>query len=272
MRQFNSQGGQQQKFQQKFQKESHEKSCWKFQLTDLSVHLSRLSRFSIMLLGMAQTWIKRLRSRLKISRIRRHPNGWRGGLTYLAVLLSVCLWLGQDGKQPVIAQMAQAETSYRMSISPGEWASASFPVENFQAYTSPFGYRGNPYGGGSEFHSGLDIAAPEGSYVRNWWEGTVTQVIDDDRCGTGLVIQSGNWEHIYCHMQGYAETIDGVRSLVDRGGGIVIEQGQALPTSARIGRVGMTGRTTGPHLHWGMIYNDEWVDPATVIRAMADAQ
>ena len=147
-------------------------------------------------------------------------------------------------------------------------SSASFPVEDFQAYTSPFGYRNIGYG--SEFHSGLDLAAPEGSYIRNWWAGTVVEAIDDGRCGTGLVIKSGNWEHIYCHMQGYVETIDGVRTLVDRNGGILIREGEELPTAARIGRVGMTGRTTGPHLHWGMVYNDEWVDPATVIRAMAN--
>jgi len=170
-----------------------------------------------------------------------------------------------------IALTAHATTddsAYRAAITPGEWASASFPVEDFQAYTSPFGYRN--LGGGSEFHSGLDLAAPEGSYIRNWWAGTVVETIDDGRCGTGLVIKSGNWEHIYCHMQGYVETIDGVRTLVDRGGGIVIKQGEELPTAARIGRVGMTGRTTGPHLHWGMVYNDEWVDPATVIRAMVN--
>jgi murein DD-endopeptidase MepM/ murein hydrolase activator NlpD len=42
------------------------------------------------------------------------------------------------------------------------WLEASFPVENFQAYTSPFGYRLS--GSGWEFHRGLDIAAPQGSY------------------------------------------------------------------------------------------------------------
>ncbi|NEO61799.1 MAG: M23 family metallopeptidase, partial [Moorea sp. SIO4G2] len=36
----------------------------------------------------------------------------------------------------------------------------------------------------------------------------------------------------------------------------------------RIGRVGMTGRTTGPHLHWGLKYGKQYVDPAQVLRAM----
>lgn len=148
------------------------------------------------------------------------------------------------------------------------WSGASFPVEDFQAYTSPFGYRQSPTGGGSEFHSGLDLAAPQGSYVRSWWGGTVVEAIEDGRCGVGLVIQSGDWEHIYCHMSGQVQTINGQRVLIDRRGGIQVIEGQVVSAGARIGRVGMTGRTTGPHLHWGMRYGDRWVDPALVLRAM----
>lgn len=149
------------------------------------------------------------------------------------------------------------------------WRGASFPVENFQAYTSPFGYRQSPTGGrGYEFHSGLDIAAPEGSYVRSWWGGRVVEVINDGRCGVGLVIESGDWEHIYCHLGGRVQNLNGRPTLLDRRGGIQIAEGQDIAAAARIGRVGMSGRTTGPHLHWGMRYGDRWVDPALVLRAM----
>ncbi|MBE9135634.1 M23 family metallopeptidase [Nodosilinea sp. LEGE 07088] len=153
------------------------------------------------------------------------------------------------------------------------WRQASFPVENFQAYTSAFGYRTSPTGGGgSQFHYGLDLAAPQGSFVRNWWNGKVIEVSDHTTCGTSAVIRSGQWEHRYCHMSGRVEVSNGKRYLVDPDGGIRYEQGQDLPTGVRLGRVGMTGRTTGPHLHWMLKYDGNWVDPGLVLRAMYDAQ
>lgn len=154
-------------------------------------------------------------------------------------------------------------------IPDGAWQGGSFPLENFVAYTSPFGYRQHPFGGW-RFHYGLDLAAPMGSYIRAWWEGQIVEVSDDTACGTSVVIQSGDWLHIYCHMQGYVVVEPGGdRWLVDTDGGIQLRQGDGVAVGQRIGRVGMTGRTTGPHLHWGLKYQGYWVDPALVLRAMA---
>lgn len=170
---------------------------------------------------------------------------------------------GSAAEPQRIAQISPAE------VATNTWNGASFPVENFQAYTSPFGYRSSPYGGYSqEFHYGLDMAAPDGSYIRNWWGGKVVEVSDDSNCGTSVVVESGPWLHIYCHMQGHVEKEDGKRYMIDRDGGIKIWENQQLPAGSRIGRVGMTGRTTGPHLHWGLKYSENWVDPALVLRAM----
>ena len=152
------------------------------------------------------------------------------------------------------------------------WSSASFPVERFQSYTSPFGYRRSPNRGRWEFHNGLDIAAPKGSYIRNWWGGKVVKVGDRGACGTHIIVQSGNWKHSYCHMQGRVEKIGGRLHMVDRAGGIKIALGQQIPSGIRIGRIGMTGRTTGPHLHWVLRYNKNYVDPGAVLRRMYSNQ
>ncbi|MDJ0771903.1 MAG: M23 family metallopeptidase [Mastigocoleus sp. MO_167.B18] len=164
------------------------------------------------------------------------------------------------------AQAQKVSNSLQASTS---WRFASFPVENFQGYTSPFGYRRSPNGGsGVEFHNGLDMAAPMGSYIRNWWGGKVIKVSDRGRCGTHVTIKSGSWKHTYCHMQGRVVTRGGRRYMIDREGGIQISPGQRVPVGARIGRVGMTGRTTGPHLHWSLKYRNQYVDPGMILRKM----
>ena len=64
------------------------------------------------------------------------------------------------------------------------------------------------------------------------------------------------------------EERNGERFLVDRVGGLEFQEGQSVEAGTRIGRVGMSGRTTGPHLHWGLMYQGQWVDPGVVLREM----
>lgn len=187
-----------------------------------------------------------------------------------------------QASRSVIARNTDSDTSAAgqvSQVSPTQlaanvWSGSSFPVENFEDYTSPFGYRVSATGASSsEFHYGLDMAAPQGSYIRSWWTGKAVEVTDNTNCGTSIVVESGHWLHIYCHMMGQVETgSDGKPYLIDRSGGIQIGEGQEVPAGARIGRVGMTGRTTGPHLHWGLKYDGNWVNPALVLRAMYAGQ
>ncbi len=180
----------------------------------------------------------------------------------LLLLGFIALGIATLGIKQELVKAQEVKITNQQIAYVNKWQNASFPVENFQGYTSPFG----PRGGG--FHYGLDLAAPLGSYIRSWWTGKVVEVWEDGRCGTGIVIQSGYWEHVYCHVQGKVETRNGRRYLVDRGGGIMLLQGQVLPAGSRIARVGMTGRTSGPHLHWGLKYGGRWVDPGLILREM----
>jgi len=152
------------------------------------------------------------------------------------------------------------------------WEKGSFPVENFQSYTSPYGYRTHPVSGQRQFHNGLDLAAPRGSYIRSWWGGKVTEMSDNTACGTSITIQSGAWQHVYCHMEGYVEESANEAFLLDQDGGIQIAKGQTIPAGARIGRIGLSGRTTGPHLHWVLKHNGNYVDPGLVLKEMFKRQ
>ncbi|MFN7679002.1 MAG: M23 family metallopeptidase [Cyanobacteriota bacterium] len=166
-------------------------------------------------------------------------------------MVAAALWGLAQAASPATATMAN------------HWGRGSFPVASFAGYSSPFGLRVHPLFGGARPHEGLDISAPLGSLVRNWWGGTLLDVLRDSGCGNGLLIRSGAYEHIYCHLAGRVEG-DTYRS-----GSIVLRRGQALRTGQAIGHVGLSGATTGPHLHWGVRYRDRWLDPAAILRAMA---
>jgi murein DD-endopeptidase MepM/ murein hydrolase activator NlpD len=142
------------------------------------------------------------------------------------------------------------------------WRHGVFPVVHFLGYTSRFGGRIGP-GGIHEHHGGLDIAAPLGSPIRGWWGGVVQAVLSDGRCGLGVVIRSGDYEHLYCHLAGQ------VSGRTYSSGPVRLVVGQPVRTGQVIGHVGMSGRTTGPHLHWGISYRGRWLDPAAILRAMA---
>ena len=111
---------------------------------------------------------------------------------------------------------------------------------------SGFGGRRNPFGGSSyEFHSGQDIDAQTGDPVVAGASGKVTFV---------------GWQN------GYGQLI-----VIDHGGGLTtryghlshidVTQAQTVARGQFIGRVGSTGRSTGPHLHYEIRINDEPVDP-----------
>jgi murein DD-endopeptidase MepM/ murein hydrolase activator NlpD len=177
------------------------------------------------------------------------------------LLLGSCL--GAFSAVAVLLQSGLAEP--RAAEAGSIWSRGIFPVVNFAGYTSHFGARSGPWGA-LEPHYGLDIAAPMHSPVRNWWGGVVESVINDGTCGLGLVIRSGEYQHIYCHLSG------SVTGGMYRSGPVAITAGQRLRTGELIGHVGVSGRSTGPHLHWGMRFRNEWMDPALVLRAMARAR
>ncbi len=208
-------------------------------------------------------------------RLWRRRQQWPQGLVIPGVIVAAVVAVGPCSEKAIARQdrhLALAQRNIVSNAATSPWQGGSFPVEEFVAYTSPFGYRQHPYGG-YRFHYGLDIAAPSGSYIRAWWDGQVVEVTDDTACGTSVVIESGEWLHIYCHMQGHRVLeSDGDSWLIDTAGGLKIRQGDWVEAGQPIGRVGLTGRTTGPHLHWGLKYQGTWVDPARVLQAMVAAQ
>jgi len=115
---------------------------------------------------------------------------------------------------------------------------------------SGFGGRRNPFGGSSfEFHTGQDIDAPWGAPVV--------------AAASGKVIIAG-WQHGY----GQVVYIDHGSGLTTRYGHlsqIGVKVGQSISRGENLGRVGSTGRSTGPHLHYEVRIKDNPVDPLSYL-------
>lgn len=114
---------------------------------------------------------------------------------------------------------------------------------------SPFGARiSSPYGkkrAGGRVHRGVDFAAPQGTPIQSTTMGRASVRYEAGGFGKYVVVTDpqGN-AHYYGHMSATA-----------------VRSGQIVYRGSRLGYVGSTGRSTGPHLHYGVKVGGSWVNP-----------
>jgi len=116
--------------------------------------------------------------------------------------------------------------------------------------STPFGAQRFVNGEPRSPHSGIDIAAPEGTPVTAPLAGRVLLVADMYLNGNTVVLGHGNGLiTVYSHLKSTPLKI-----------------GDWVETGERIGEVGMTGRATGPHLHWGIRFNQARINPDSLLK------
>jgi len=124
-----------------------------------------------------------------------------------------------------------------------------FPLRQYRV-TSRYGYREDPITGNLSMHQGIDLAAPEGTEVFAVADGVVTAAGTDPVYGNYIIIShNNNWKSLYGHLS----SIDTVLRTDVKSGTL-------------IGRVGSTGQSTGPHLHFELRQDGKAFDPAGRLR------
>lgn len=145
------------------------------------------------------------------------------------------------------------ESNTAPAVSPTPPAAAPMPAPEAAAalrlpegrVTSGFGWRADPIAGNRRFHRGVDVAAAYGTEV--------------EAAAPGRVEFAGT-------QRGYGKTIvveheDGVRTRYAHLSEIGVARGETVAAGAVVGRVGKSGRATGPHLHFEVQRGGRTVDP-----------
>ena len=139
------------------------------------------------------------------------------------------------------------QTSYAAAFSPLFWP-VTPPAQG--VITSGFSLLEHPISGKEDFHTGIDIAANDGDDILAAMSGTVKRVGVSEIYGNYVILKhSGTLETSYSHCSE-----------------ILVKEGMYVRQGERIAQVGDTGVTTGPHLHFSVISDGGYTDPARLLR------
>ncbi len=155
-------------------------------------------------------------------------------------------------------QLPDMKTELSADVKPALEATLELEAERASAFpngqplagkieiSSEFGLRPNPFGGRSyEVHEGLDFAGPVGKPILAAAEGVVVKATYDGGYGHHVIIDHGyGYETLYAHLSR-----------------LQVEVGDRLQRGEIVGLLGSTGRSSGPHLHYGIYRNGRAVNP-----------
>lgn len=150
-----------------------------------------------------------------------------------------------DNQIAALEEKLRQETT-RVIYDGGQFA---FPLTNYSRITSPYGWREHPIFHTQKYHSGIDFGANYGTPILAAYDGEVVVSEYSSSAGNYIMINHGNGlTTVYMHS---SKLIAQVGDYVHRGDTIAL--------------VGSTGNSTGPHLHFSVRLNGEYVDPGPYI-------
>lgn len=120
-----------------------------------------------------------------------------------------------------------------------------FPLTSYKRISDEYGYRIHPTLGVKKFHNGVDFAAASGTPILAAYDGTVVGAAYNSSMGNYVMLNHG----------------DGLYTIYMHASSLNVSQGQTVTKGQQIAAVGSTGRSTGPHLHFSVRLNGEYVNP-----------
>lgn len=156
------------------------------------------------------------------------------------------------------AELAEIAAARRISVDSAGWRQRFLWPATGRISTLFGSQRIYKNGEAGAYHSGVDVARATGTPVLAPADGVVTLAADHPFTLEGnllMIDHGGDLNSAFLHL-----------SRIDVRGGDRVKRGQV------IGAIGMTGRATGPHLHWGMKWRDARIDPLLLAGAMGGVQ
>lgn len=121
----------------------------------------------------------------------------------------------------------------------------AWPAPEYKRISDDYGNRMHPTLGVQQFHNGVDMAAPSGSPILAAYDGEVVAAAYSSTMGNYVMIDHG----------------DGLYTIYMHASSLGVSKGQMVARGEQIAAVGSTGRSTGPHLHFGVRLNGSYVSP-----------
>ncbi|MCX7631780.1 MAG: M23 family metallopeptidase [Turneriella sp.] len=125
-----------------------------------------------------------------------------------------------------------------------------WPIAGTNRLTSRYGWRVHPVSGNKAFHTGIDIGAPHGTPIVAAADGVVVFAGDGGSYGNMVILRHKN----------------GLFTVYGHASKILVNKGNYVRRGQKIARVGSTGTSTGPHLHFEVKSTDRYVNPMVALR------
>lgn len=125
-----------------------------------------------------------------------------------------------------------------------------WPAPDYVRISSPYGYRIHPISGVKKLHAGVDLASGMGTRILAAYDGKVIAAGYNNSMGNYIMIDHG----------------DGLVTVYMHASALLVSTGQKVSRGQQIAKVGSTGNSTGPHLHFAVRLNGAYVDPMPYLR------